>query len=170
MTGPSQSPEALARAYLDIWNERAYEEIPNLVHESFVMYDPTAPAEAVGGPKGEVHGRAGLEAFIRGVVRGFPDFHVSVLSMATDSGLVMYDGRLSLTNLGDFFGVPPTGRSVAVRYMGLVRVEDAAVIEHRVYPPMLEIAEQLGFTFPAVLLTLPRLAWGKLRQLLGRRG
>lgn len=165
MTDETLAPDALARRYLNCWNQREYAAISELVSEDFVMYDPTAPGDAVSGPKGEVHGPAGLESFIRGVVTGFPDFYVAVLDMVADGALVMYDGRLSMTHEGDFFGIPPTGNRADVRYMGLIRVEDDQVVEHRVYPPMLDIAEQLGFTFPAILITLPRLAWRKLIRL-----
>ncbi|MFP4530753.1 MAG: ester cyclase [Halodesulfurarchaeum sp.] len=161
---PSES-ERLARDYLEsIWNQRGYAEIPSLVSVSFVMYDPTAPARDVPGPRGEVHGSDGLETFVRGVVAGFPDFHVTVHRMLSDENVVMYDGQLRMTHKGTFFGIPPTGRRVEVRYMGQIEVANGAVEEHRVYPPMLEIAKQLGLTSLAVIPYLPRLAWGLLTR------
>lgn len=164
MAATTPSPEQIASDYLAVWNERAYAEIPDLVSESFVMYDPVAPADPVPGPKGEVHGPDGLETFIRGVVRGFPDFAVTVRRMLSDDEMVMYDGELGMSHEGTFYGAPPTGRRAEVRYMGLIQVADGMVKEHRVYPPMLSIAEQLGFTSPAVVPYLPRLAWGLLIQ------
>jgi predicted ester cyclase len=164
MAAAKSAPERVARAYLDVWNERAYAEIPGLVSESFVMHDPTAPADPVPGPKGEVHGPDGLETFIRGVVAGFPDFEVTVRRMLSDDGVVTYDGELAMSHEGTFYGVPPTGRRAEVRYMGMITVVDGLVEEHRVYPPVLAIADQLGFTSLAVVPYLPRLAWGLLRR------
>lgn len=169
MTQEPSETEQLARDYLTIWNERAYADIPAVVSPTFVMYDPTAPADPVPGPKGEVHGPGGLETFMQGVVAGFPDFRVTVGALLAAEDVAMYDGRLTMTHEGPFFGIPPTGRRAEVRYMGLVRVADGEVVEHRVYPPMLDIAAQLGFSFPAVLGTLPRLAWGKLKLLVSQR-
>lgn len=165
MAQATPETEQLAADYLNIWNARAYSEIPAVVTESFVMYDPFAPEDEVPGPRGEVHGPDGLEAFIRGVVSGFPDFHVEVLTMLSSADTAMYDGQLSMTHEGVFFGIPPVGRSVTVRYMGMIRTADGQVDEHRVYPPLRDILEQLGFTFPAVIPLLPRLAWGKIKQL-----
>lgn len=163
MAHKSPDPAAIAREYLEsVWNQREYAEIPALVSESFVMHDPAAPA-------GKVHGPNGLERFIRGVVAGFPDFHVAVLKMLAKDDVAMYDGRLTMTHEGNFFGVPPTGRRAEVRYMGLIRVADGTVAEHRVYPPLREIAAQLGFTSLAVVPYLPRLAWGLLKGRLSRR-
>ncbi len=165
MAAATPASEQLAREYLsDIWNERAYAEIPDLVSESFVMYDPAAPADPVPGPKGEVHGPDGLEMFIRGVVAGFPNFEVTVRRMLSDDEVVMYDGELGMSHEGAFYGAPPTGRRIEVRYMGMITVAGGLVEEHRVYPPMLEITDQLGLTSLAVIPYLPRLAWGLLKQ------
>lgn len=161
---PSES-ERLARDYLEsVWNQRRYDEIQSLVSESFVMYDPTAPAAGVPGSQGEVHSCDGLETFVRGVVAGFPDFHVTVHRMLSDEDVVMYDGRLRMTHKGEFFGIPPTGRRVEARYMGQIEVANGTIEEHRVYPPMLEIANQLGLTSLAVVPYLPQLAWGLLTR------
>ncbi|WP_251331159.1 ester cyclase [Haloplanus pelagicus] len=161
---PSES-ERVARDYLEsVWNERGYDEIRSLVSESFVMYDPAALAADVSGTWDEIHGRDGLETFIRGVVAGFPDFQVTVHRMLSEDDAVMYDGRLRMTHEGTFFGVPPTGRRVEVRYMGQIEVADGMIEEHRVYPPILKIAKQLGFTSLTVVPYLPRLAWGLLTR------
>lgn len=165
MTNASREPEQVAREYLQsVWNERGYAEIPALVSGAFVMYDPTAPADPVSGAAGVVHGPDGLETFIRGVVTGFPDFHVEVLRMLSDDEVAMYEGRLTMSHDGPFFGIPPTGKRAQVRYMGLIRVVDGAVEEHRVYPPLRAIADQLGFTSIAIVPYLPRLAWAMLKR------
>lgn len=66
------TPEAehLVKDYVEMWNDQEYSKIPDLVAESFVMYDPAAPAEGVAGPEREVHGPDGLEQFMR----SWPDF------------------------------------------------------------------------------------------------
>lgn len=157
--------ERVAREYLAIWNDRAYEKIPEVVAESFVMYDPWAIAGDIPGPRGEVHGRDGLEPFVRGVVAGFPDFHVEVLDMFCDGDTAMYTGRISLTHEADFCWIPPTGRRCEFRYMGVIRVADGRVVEHRVYPPLLAILEGFGFISPGIVPYLPKLAWAAAKQL-----
>ena len=157
--------ERRSRDYLRrLWNERDYRAIPETVSPDFVMVDPVAIDDAIPGPRGEVHGPVGLETFVRGVEAGFPDFRVTVHEMLTDDDCAMYTGVLTMTHLGDFCWFPPTGRRIEVQYMGLIRVADGKVVEHRVYPPMLDIFGQLGFTSPAVLRYLPKLAWGLLKH------
>jgi predicted ester cyclase len=163
MDRTTSETEQIAREYLTIWNEREYSWIPDAVAESFVMYDPFAPGDQVPGPPGVVHGPAGLETFIRGVVAGFPDFHVEVLEMLSTDELVLYDGRITMTHEGDFFGIPPTGQQAAFRYMGMITVGDDRVGEHRVYPPLREVAEQLRPPFPAIVPYAPKFVWGLLK-------
>ena len=127
MSQVTTDTERVVREYLTVWNDRAYEKIPEVVAESFVMYDPWAIADDVPGPRGEVHGRDGLEPFVRGVVAGFPDFHVEVLDLFCEGETAMYTGRIGLTHEADFCWIPPTGRHCEFRYMGVIRVVDGRV-------------------------------------------
>jgi steroid delta-isomerase-like uncharacterized protein len=157
--------DGLARAYVAMWNERDEAAIPRLVAESFVMYDPAAPAKGVPGPKGEAHGRDGLRAFMASVDTAFPDFEIRVLDLLTDDDLAMYEVELTMTHDGPLGGLPPTGRSVRIRGASVLRIEDGAIVEHRFHTNMADSAEQLGLTFPAILGQLPTLAVRKLRSL-----
>ena len=154
---------AIATAYVQMWNTRDYEAIPRLVSESFVMYDPAVPAAGVAGPKGEAHGREGLEQFMQLLTRAFPDFEITVLDMLTGEELAMYEVRLTMTHEGPLGGLPPTGRRVDIRGVSVLRLADGVVEEHRFHTNMQESAEQLGLTFPGILRQLPTLLLGKLR-------
>ena len=139
MTQAPIDTEQLAREYASVWNERKYAKIPDVVSESFEMYDPAAPG-------GVVRGRDGLEQFIRAVVSGFPDFHVTILDMLSSEDRVMYEAEMSMTHEGEFDGVPPTGEEVELRYMGKIKTAGGKVQEHRIYFDQQELFEQLGLT------------------------
>jgi len=139
MVEATTESERLALALVDVWNERRYSKIPGVVSDSFVMYDPAAPG-------GEVRGPGGLEAFIRGVVTGFPDFHVSVTELLSSDEVVMYEATITMTHEGEFEGVPPTGRSVEFGEMSTVRIGDGGVDEHRTYFDQQSVRERLGLT------------------------
>ncbi|WP_227132182.1 ester cyclase [Halorubellus salinus] len=160
---PSTDTAAIARAYVGMWNERDDAAIPDLVSESFVMYDPGIPEKDVPGPKGEAHGREGLERFMATMTTTFPDFQVEILDMVTDDALAMYEVRLTMTHDGPLGRIPPTGRRVELRGASILRIEDGLVQEHRFHTDMTEAADQLGLSFPAILGQLPRLLVGALR-------
>lgn len=144
MSEATPEPEQVVTAYVNMWNEQDYERIPDLVAESFVMYDAVAPAEGIPGPEGEIHGRDGLEAFMRGVTAGFPDFELTILDALSSDELVMYEANVTMTHEGEFDGIPPTGRPVEVREMSKCHVRDGTIHEHRVYFDRQEVFEQLG--------------------------
>ena len=156
--------ESTALAYLDLWNERRLDLIPDIVSESFVMYDPFAPEDDIPGPKGEVHGRCGLESFIEGVVEGFPDFHVEVTTICATENRVLYDGILRMTHTGPFFGIPPTGNGAETMYMGVIQISDGLIESHRTFPPVLDIGRQLRPKGFGMARYAPRFTFAMLRS------
>lgn len=146
----------LALEYLELWNERAFSRIPELVHPAFVMLDPFAPPR-VSGVSGEVHGRDDLETFISEVVNGFPDFTVRVEAAARSDDRVLYFGTLSLSHEGPYFGIPATGRRAEVPYMGAITVVEKRVKIHEVFPPVLALAQQLRPRGVGLVRYAPRL-------------
>jgi steroid delta-isomerase-like uncharacterized protein len=127
--------ERVVRAYVALWNERAYSRIPDLVSESFVHVDPDGE---------EFHGRDGLEGFVRTVVGGFSDFHVEVTELLSDGNTVMYRALLTMTHDGEFQGVPPTGKTFEIPEMATIRVVDGVVTQHRVYYDKRAIRDRLA--------------------------
>jgi len=145
-----------------MWNEQKYDEIPHRVSETFVMRDPSAPAEGVPGPEREVHGRHGLRRFMEMVTTGFPDFEVTVFDMVATDESVMYAGQISATHEGPYDGLPPTGRQVEIPQMSKLNLKNGTIDEHHVYFDQMKLLEQLGLAFPDVIHQAPKLALKKI--------
>ena len=158
-----QESEQLVRSYGDVWNDRVYSKIPDLVSGTFVLYDPAVPEHVGPGPAGEAHGPAGLEAFINWLDAGFPDFQITILELLASDEIVMDEVRFTGTHKGAINGIPPTDRTVRLQLMGKLRIEDGYVTEHRVYFNQKEFASELGLTFPTVIKQLPKLVYRKVR-------
>ena len=75
----------------------------------------------------------------------------------------MTEETFTATHEGEFFGIPPTGRRLAVKGMQKFLIADGVVQENYPYFNEQEIKEQLGLTFPTIVVQLPGLAWRKLR-------
>ncbi len=60
----------------------------------------------------------------------FPDLRVKVLSQIADGDRVATRKNFHGTHRGDLFGIPPTGRSVTIEVMDIVRVRDRQIVEH----------------------------------------
>jgi steroid delta-isomerase-like uncharacterized protein len=158
---------ALASAYVDLWNDREYATISDLVSEQFVLYDPATTAYDIPGPDGEAHGRTGLRQVIEASSGAFSDFNITPLWMLTDgAALVVYEARLTGTHDGMLGPVPPTGRRLDLRIMSKLEFDGEYVDEHRAYVDTTVVLEQLGLTVPAMVRQAPALAWRKLKTLL----
>lgn len=130
---PQQSEQLLSE-YNDVWNERDYSRIPDVVSESFtgIVTDD------------EYHGYDGLEEWIEETTSAFPDFEVEPLEVVANEETVMAEVRFTMTHEGEYNDIPPTGETIEVQAMGRVSVEDGNVKEHRVYFDRQEVAEELG--------------------------
>ena len=137
MARATRDAEGIVRAYVDVTNEREYSKLPDLVAESVSVYNPTAP-------EGVVHGRENVEAFMQGVLAGFPDFGVTLHDVVSNDDLVMYDATLTMTHEGEFDGIPPTGREIEVPEMARYHVTEGKIQEYRVCFDQQAVFEQLG--------------------------
>lgn len=139
MAKASTDAERIAREYINMWTDQEYSKIPDLVSESFVLYDPAAPG-------GEIHGRDGLEEFMRGVLTGFPDLQVTIVDILSSDEVVLCETTLAGTHDGEFAGTPPTGREVEIQALEKFHIEDGTIQEHRVCFNQDEFFEQLGLS------------------------
>lgn len=127
----------------------------DVVAESAVVYDPAAP-------DGEVHGRDAFEAFLRETREAFPDFTLHTEEMLIDGETVMVEWTVTGTLESEYYGAPPSGRSMEIQGMAKTIVRDGQVQRDRLYYDQKDMLAQLGFAFPAVIFLLPKLVWGKL--------
>src|SRR5262249_17975968 len=109
-------------------------------------------------------GRDGARALIESLVSAFPDFHVTVDTLATVEGGLVARLTATGTHLGMFLGVPPTGRSFCVCAFGAWQVRDGQCAEQWLQLDLAELVQQLGGTLtPAARLdrTCPRPGQGR---------
>jgi steroid delta-isomerase-like uncharacterized protein len=69
------------------------------------------------------------EAFARAFYAAFPDMHHDVELVIADEDAVMVRSVLRGTHSGSFYGIPATGRTVAVSAHVALRVRDGRVTE-----------------------------------------
>lgn len=125
----------MRRFYEELWSKGNLEAIPELVAEDFV--DHQAP---VGQPSGREE-LAGLVVMWR---IGFPDMQETVEDLISEGDKVVGRFRMRGTHRGDFMGVAPTGRSVTMSGIDVVRVADGKISEFWYAEQMLELMQQLG--------------------------
>ena len=74
----------------------------------------------------------------------FPDLHFTLADMVADGDRVVFRATMRGTHRGVFQNIAPTGRTVTVAVLDVVRVEAGVFAEQGGGPNLWELVEQLG--------------------------
>ncbi|WP_024805009.1 ester cyclase [Nocardia sp. BMG51109] len=78
---------------------------------------------------GAPQGRDGVKYTIAGLRTGFPDLHVTIEEMSAHRDYVVIHNTWRGTHLGEFLGLPATGRAVEFRGVVVWRLADGLIAE-----------------------------------------
>lgn len=133
--GIMQRREAAVRAHVEAENRHDVDGVVATFHRP--RYD-VVPLGAVSDGADAVHN------FLTGVMTGFPDFgaHVAALHHADDA--VIVEGSFSGTQTGPWAGLPPSGRSVDVRFCAVFDFDEDRMLCERLYFDLATMMRQLG--------------------------
>lgn len=88
--------------------------------------------------------KAGARALYHRLREAFPDFRPEIRWQATDGNLVTTYKIYHGTHLGEFLGVPPTGKEIHFETVDAMRVVDGKITEHWGVANLYSLMEQLG--------------------------
>jgi predicted ester cyclase len=128
--------KSLARQLLEDDISRGDEAVAErIIHPDFVDHT---------NPPGMQHGLTGHKAIVRLFRTAFPDQWWQIEDLIAEGDKVVARTTMTGTHQGDFFGIPPTGRSVTLGGVHIMRVADGRVIEHWGSNDDLGLMRQLG--------------------------
>jgi steroid delta-isomerase-like uncharacterized protein len=107
-----------------------------LISTNAIFHVPGSP-EPMRGP-------AGYLAIIGMMRSGFPDIQWTLDEMVAESEKVAARFTMRGTHQGTFFGVPPTGKKIAVQAMNIYRLSNGKFVEEHGLPDMLGLLQQIG--------------------------
>lgn len=107
------------------------------------LISPDAVFHVPGRPE-PLRGPAGYLAVIGMMRGGFPDIQWTLEEMIAEDDKVAARFTMRGTHKGSFFGVPPTGKTIAVQAMNFYRLSGGQVIEERGQPDLLGLLQQIG--------------------------
>jgi predicted ester cyclase len=91
-----------------------------------------------------LRGPAGYLEIIGMMRAGFPDIQWALEEMIAESDKVAARFTMRGTHQGIFFGVPPTGKKIAVQAMNIYRLSGGQFVEERGQPDLLGLLQQIG--------------------------
>lgn len=95
-------------------------------------------------PPGMQHGLAGHTAIVRLFRATFPDLEWRIDDLIAEGDKVVARTTMRGTHQGAFFGLPPTGKTVEMAGIHILRIADGRIAEHWGTNDDLSLMRQLG--------------------------
>ena len=124
---------------------RFYEDVMN--RGDLAAVDEILPADFVDheeGPPGSPEGIEGVKFFVTTFREAFPDLQVTIEDTIESGDRLAIRATMRGTQDGELMGVPPSGRSVELGMIDIVRVEGDRVAEHWGAADNLSLMQQIG--------------------------
>ncbi len=118
----------------DVWRDGDLRRMDDLFALDFVRHDPGR----------ELHGLEQNRQFIASFRKAFPDGRFTVEDQIAEGDKVAVRYRFTGAQLGDFQGMPPTGKQVSYSGMLIYRVADGKIAEQWTEIDLLGLLRQLG--------------------------
>jgi steroid delta-isomerase-like uncharacterized protein len=158
MSSPEEAKEIIRRWNEEGWSGGKYD----LAHEII------SPDMTVHGAGGQTVGMGpdGLIDLIRTWRTAFPDGRMEIDELIVEGDTVAIRNSWYGTHQAEFYGVPPSGKSVAVTSIGLDRVRDGLVTEGWGELDMVGMMQQMGalpMVGPGAVANSASPVWGETR-------
>jgi len=153
MTTPDMDPE-IERA-LETFNEYDLDSHMDEFAPEATFLDPVLEEPV----SGEEH-----QEYLVDIFDAFPDIHQEPQRAFQADEATVVESTFYGTHQGSLEGIPPTGETVSVPLVSIIKVSDDGITSWRDYWDQQTFREQLGLTFPAVIGHLPRFARWKLSK------
>jgi steroid delta-isomerase-like uncharacterized protein len=132
----AETNKIVMRRFLEFINTASVSLAQELISPDAIFHVPGSP-EPMRGP-------AGYLAIIGMMRGGFPDIRWAVEEMVAEGDKVAARFTMRGTHQGTFFGVPPTGKTIAVQAVNIYRLSSGQFVEEHGQPDMLGLLQQIG--------------------------
>jgi steroid delta-isomerase-like uncharacterized protein len=133
----SETNKALVRSfYAEVWNAHNPGATGQYYAADFLDHNPAIPGQAAGAE--------GASQVFGGFIAAFPDIHFSIDLQVAEGDIVATRWTSTGTNSGSMMGMPPTGRSVTVTGIDILRIAGGKIAERWGNFDMAGMMQQLG--------------------------
>ncbi len=127
----------LQRIYEEVFSQGKLDRIDELVAPDAIEHEVVPGLEGATGPQA-------LREFTRAFRAAFPDLKVTAEDWITEGDKVVARFTLTGTHRGEFLGMPPSGKTIKIEGIDIVRVANGKLVEHWGSTDNLGLMEQLG--------------------------
>lgn len=130
-----EESKSIISRYFQAWNAGDVSALETIVDPGYVDHS-AAP--------GTPTGLEGEGQFLRMVRTAFPDAEWTVEDVVAEGDRAAVRVTFRGTHEGDFLGIPPTHKSVAMLGIGIMRFGDGKLVESWISRDRLSLMQQLG--------------------------
>jgi steroid delta-isomerase-like uncharacterized protein len=132
----TEANKEIVRRYQEAYNTANYDAL-----DEVVAADVLTPNMISTMPRG----LEGAKLVHQKTVTGMPDYHTAIEDLIAEGDKVAARVRITGTHIGDFYGIPPTGKHIDLSGIYIVRIADGKIVEHWGEENGSEVLRQLGF-------------------------
>ena len=137
----SESNKEIVRRFFDeLWNARRLEIADELFAAECITHQLRSGELNTAAPRSAQH----MREHLTGWFAALPDIQVTIEHMLAEGDLVFTSTIFEGTHLGEWAGVPPTGKHVSIRSMVVHRIAEGKICEDWVLTESLGFLQQLG--------------------------
>jgi steroid delta-isomerase-like uncharacterized protein len=134
---PDGAKQVFTRYFDEVTNKGRLDLVDEIFAADYAHHDPANPDEAIGGV-GDV------KFHLSALRNAFPDITFTVDEMVEDDDTILVRWTAQCTHTGDYFGIPPTGKSAVITGMNTWRMADGKAVEGWVNRDDLGLLQQIG--------------------------
>ncbi len=131
----SERNTAIARRFLDAFNDRNVSVLKEIVADNFV--DHQLPSQLLRGPEG-------VQTWWHVLTSAFPDCRITIEDLIACEDKIVARFTFTGTHQGEFRGIPATGRKFSVASINIGRFKDGKLVESWGNSDALGAMQQIG--------------------------
>jgi steroid delta-isomerase-like uncharacterized protein len=131
-----QDKRIVHRLIEEVWSQGQFSVVDELVASDYIGHSPSADTET--------HGTEGYKQFFAMLRTAFPDVQFTLDHELAEGSYVVARWTARGTHLGNFMGMPPTGKGAAVSGTTIYRIADGKVAECWTNADDLGLLRQIG--------------------------
>jgi steroid delta-isomerase-like uncharacterized protein len=129
--------KALARQLAEeVLNKGNMSRADEIIAPNFVEHEELPP--------GIPPGREAPKMMFTMLRSAFPDFKATIDDMIAEGDKVVIRQTWTGTQKGEFMGMPPTGKSISIGVIDIIRIADGKFVEHWGVMDQMAMMQQLG--------------------------
>ncbi len=138
MSTANANKEMVLRYLDEVWQKKNIESVDIYLASNYKRYLS---------PISEPLTLEGQRQRLIGFRTAFPDIQLTVEDIFANGDRVAFRSTMRATHHGVFQGIQPTGKSLTVSLLDVIRIEHGKFVEHWGGPDLFDLLKQLGATF-----------------------